>query len=214
MPCQTVGGDYYDIIRLPNERFGLEVADVSGKGLTAAMLAASLQGAFAAVASADPDLGELFRGVNEFLCERTPPDMFATIFYGVLDRSGRFNFVNAGHVPPLVVRANGTVHRLDSSNFPVGFFPKITFEVDSVQLGQGDLLLIFSDGVTEAHGATGELLGEARLKTLLEGCRAGSVHDVWAKVVAAVQDFVGPAPQSDDLTLTVLRFGRCRAEAN
>lgn len=214
MPCQTVGGDYYDIIRLPNERFGLEVADVSGKGLPAAMLAASLQGAFAAVASGDPDLGELFRGVNEFLCERTPPDMFATIFYGVLDRSGRFNFVNAGHVPPLVVRANGTVHRLDSSNFPVGFFPKITFAVDSVQLGQGDLLLIFSDGVTEAEGATGELLGEVRLKTLLEGCSAGSVHDVWAKVVAAVQDFVGPAPQSDDLTLTVLRFGRCGAEAN
>lgn len=207
MPCQTVGGDYYDVVQLPGNRFGFAVADVSGKGLPAAMLAASLQGAFAAVAAGDPDLAELFRRVNEFLCERTPADMFATIFYGVLDPSGLFRFVNAGHVPPLLVRADCAVNRLEPSGFPVGFFPEATFEVDSVQLKGGDLLLIFSDGVTEAHDAEDELLGEARLKELLEPCAGQLPREVWAKVVAAVQDFVGAAPQSDDLTLAVLRFG-------
>ncbi len=207
MPCQTVGGDYYDVIRLPGDRFGFAVADVSGKGHPAAILAASLQGAFAAVAAGDPDLAELFVRVNDYLCEKTSPEMFATVFYGVLDQSGRFNYVNAGHTTPLVVRSNGEVIRLDSSNFPLGFFPGSAFEVDNVQLSSDDLILIFSDGVTEARDAEGELYGENRLKTFLEGCGAQPPEDVCAKVMAAVRDFAGAAPQADDLTLTVLRFG-------
>jgi len=207
MPCQTVGGDYYDVIRLPGERYGLTVADVSGKGLPAAMLAATLQGAFVAVATGDPDLEELFRRVNDFLCERTPPEMFATLFYGVLDRYGRFNFVNAGHATPLVARASGVVNRLDSSNFPLGFFKGKAFGVESVQLERGDLVLIFSDGVTEAQNVDDELFGEARLKEFLEGCTSQAAAEVCDKVIAAVQDFVGSAPQADDLTLTVLRYG-------
>lgn len=207
MPCQTVGGDYYDVIRLPGDRFGFAVADVSGKGLPAAMLAAMLQGAFAAVAAGDPDLEELFRRVNDFLCERTLPEMFATIFYGVLDRYGRFSFVNAGHAAPLVLRTNGAVNRLDSSNFPLGFFKGASFSVDSVQVGNGDQILIFSDGLTEAQDANSELFGEARLKDFLESLAGETAASVCSKVVATVQDFVGSAPQADDLTLTVLRFG-------
>ncbi len=207
MPSQTVGGDYYDVLRLPGDRFGINVADVSGKGLPAAMLAAMLQGAFAAVAAGDPDLKDLFVRVNGFLCERTSPEMFATIFYGVLDRSGRFNYVNAGHAAPLVVRTDGVVERLDSSNFPLGFFPDAAFAVESVTLGRGDKVLVFSDGVTEAQNLAAELFGEARLKAFLEGCGGNSAQELCAKVVAAVQDFVGTAPQADDLTLTVLRFG-------
>lgn len=205
MPCQTVGGDYYDVVHLPDQRFGFTVADVSGKGIHAAMLAAMLQGAFTAVAAGDPDLEELFRRVNDFLCERTPPEMFATIFYGVLNRFGRFTFVNGGHTAPLVVRTDGTVNRLDSSNFPLGFFAGANYEADDVQLEEGDQLLIFSDGVTEAQDKNSELFGETRLKAFLEAC-AGQ-RGLCSKVVAAVQDFVGTAPQADDLTLTVLRFG-------
>jgi len=207
MPCQTVGGDYYDVIRLPGERYGVTVADVSGKGLPAAMLAATLQGAFVAVAASDPQLEELFGRVNDFLCERTSPEMFATLFYGVLDRYGRFNFVNAGHATPLVARASGVVNRLDSSNFPLGFFPGAKFAVDSVQLEHGDVVLVFSDGVTEAQDAANELFGEARLKEFLEKCSCQGAPEICDKVIAAVQDFVGSAPQADDLTLTALRFG-------
>lgn len=207
MPCQTVGGDYYDVIRLPGDRFGLTVADVSGKGLPAAMLAATLQGAFAAVAAGDPSLEDLFNRVNDFLCERTPAEMFATIFYGVLDRFGKFTFVNAGHATPLVARANGQVSRLDSSNFPLGFFPGVKFAVESTQLEYGDLVLVFSDGVTEAQNLEDELYGESRLKEFLENTACQAAPELCEKVIAAVQNFVGTAPQADDITLTVLRFG-------
>ncbi len=209
LPCQTVGGDYYDVIHLPDGRFGFAVADVSGKGLTAAILSANLQGAFAAVAAGDPDLAGLFFQVNDFLCERTSPEMFATVFYGVLDDSGQFTFVNAGHATPLLVRSSGAVTRLDSTNFPLGFFPGSAFKVDKVQLGDGDLILIFSDGVTEARDAKGEFLGEPRLKAFLEGCAALAAEDVCAKVMAEVRDFAGTAPLADDLTLIVLRFSPC-----
>jgi sigma-B regulation protein RsbU (phosphoserine phosphatase) len=207
VPCQTVGGDYYDVVRLPRDRFGFTVADVSGKGLPAAILAATLQGAFVAVATGDPDPGDLFRRVNDFLCERTPPEMFATIFYGVLDQYGEFTFVNGGHAAPLVVRNSGVVGRLDSANFPLGLFSGATFASDHVQLEYGEHVLIFSDGVTEAQNADDELFGETRLKALLEECAGQSTQVICDKVVAAVRDFVGAAPQADDLTLAVLRFG-------
>jgi len=206
MPMEQVGGDYFDMVYLPDERYGFIVADVSGKGLPAAMLATNLQGAFAGVAAGDPDLALLFRRVNDFLCERTPPEMFATILYGVLDPSGRFEFVNAGHVPPLIIRASGEVDRLTSSNFPLGLFPGTTFEVASAQLQCGDVLLICSDGVTEAHAADGDLFGETRLRNSLESCSGLSADEICRRVVAAVHGFGGNSPQADDLTLTVVRY--------
>jgi sigma-B regulation protein RsbU (phosphoserine phosphatase) len=207
MPTEAVGGDYYDVVQLPDERYGFVVADVSGKGLPAAMLAASLQGAFAAVAAGGPELAELFRRVNEFLCERTPPEMFATMFYGVLTRQGEFQFVNAGHVSPLVICADGGVRSLEAENFPVGLFARAIFSVERAQVQPGDLIAICSDGVTEARDLDGELFGEHRLREFLEGCAGQSAQDVCRSVVARVHDFVGEAPQSDDITLTVLRYG-------
>jgi len=207
MPSETVGGDYYDVVDLPGDRHGFAVADVSGKGLPAAMLAASLQGAFAAVAAGDPALAGLFQRVNDFLFERTPTEMFATIFYGVLSRQGRFDFVNAGHVPPLIVRTDGTVSRPEASNFPVGLFPHTAFAVDSLQLRVGDLIVVCSDGVTEARNVRQELFGDTELCDFLEACAGQGAEDVCTRVVAKVHEFVGTAPQSDDLTLTVVRFG-------
>ncbi len=207
MPCETVGGDYYDVVRLTGDRFGFVVADVSGKGLPAAMLAASLQGAFGAIALGDPELPNLFLRVNDFLCERTAPEMFATVFYGVLDQYGHFKFVNAGHAPPLVVRSNASVGRLDSSNFPLGLFPGTTFQVDTVDLDYGDSVLIFSDGLTEARNAEGELFGESRLRDLLEECVRLAPQEICARVMSKVQAFAGVAPQADDLTLAIICFG-------
>jgi sigma-B regulation protein RsbU (phosphoserine phosphatase) len=207
MPSETVGGDYYDVVQLPGDRHGFVVADVSGKGLPAAMLAASLQGAFAAVAAGDPALAGLFQRVNDFLCERTSEDMFATVFYGVLSRRGRFDFVNAGHVPPLIVGADGTISQPETSNFPVGLFPKTEFAVDSVQLRVGDLIVICSDGVTEAHNVHQDLFGDTGLSNALRACAGRSAEDVGTCVMAKVHEFVGTAPQSDDITLTVVRFG-------
>jgi sigma-B regulation protein RsbU (phosphoserine phosphatase) len=203
---QAVGGDYFDAIRLPGGRFGFAVADVSGKGLPAAMTAGSLQGAFGAVAAGDPELGELVRRVNEFLCERTPPEMFATLFYGVLDPAGVFDSVNAGHTRPFVVRAGGGVEGLSAMNFPMGFFPGITFQTDRVALRPGDCLVMFSDGVTEAQNAEDDLFGEQQLKAVLESAPGDSAQAVCERVLNAVEEFVGSAPQADDITLMVLRF--------
>jgi serine phosphatase RsbU (regulator of sigma subunit) len=214
MPMEQVGGDYYDMVYLPDERYGFIVADVSGKGLPAAMLATNLQGAFAGVAAGDPDLALLFRRVNDFLCERTPTEMFATILYGVLDRLGRFQFVNAGHVPPLIIRARGGIDCLTSSNFPLGLFPGTTFEVASAELQCGDVLLIYSDGVTEAHAGNDDLFGDTRLRNSLEGCSGLSADEICRHVVGAVHEFVGSSPQADDLTLTVVRFGPQASSTN
>jgi serine phosphatase RsbU (regulator of sigma subunit) len=207
MPCRTVGGDYYDVIDLPGDRVGLVVADVSGKGLPAAILAATMQGAFGAVAAGDPALPELFQRVNDFLCARTTPGMFVTLFYGVLDPEGQFIFLNAGHTAPMVVSARSGVYRLEVSHVPLGLFPNIGYQVASIQLEPGDQIVIYSDGVNEAADARGEFFGEGRLRDLLEGTAGQPAAAVVQKVVAAVKNFVGEAPQTDDLTLLVLSFG-------
>jgi phosphoserine phosphatase RsbU/P len=205
VPSFAVGGDYYDVVTLPGGRFGFTVADVSGKGLAAAMMAAMLQGAFAAVAAGDPALEELCGRVNAFLCERTPSEMFATMFYGVLGRDGEFRYVNAGHNSPLVLRKDGSIELLESSNFPLGFFPKIPYEPGEARLSKGDLILIFSDGLPEAQNLEGELLGEERVKSLVAECPHRTAKGVSDYVLEGVRKFVGAAPASDDLTLLVIR---------
>jgi len=207
MPTETVGGDYYDVVQLADGRCGFALADVSGKGLPAAMMAASLQGAFGAFATGAPELDYLFGRVNDFLCERTPAEMFATVFYGVLNRKGMFEFVNAGHIPPLIVRAEGGVDRTEASNYPIGLFPRVEFQVDRVQLQRGDLIVTVSDGVTEAHNAEGGLFSDARLLELLQLCTCQSPDEVCRRILASIQEFVEAAPQSDDLTVTVVRYG-------
>jgi len=194
-------------VQLPDGRWGFALADVSGKGLPAALMAASLQGAFGAVAAGAPDLAELFRRVNDYLCERTPPEMFATLLYGVLDRQGGFEFVNAGHIPPLIVRAQGGVDHLASSNFPVGLFPHVDFAPNRAQLQPGDLIVTTSDGVTEARDPTGGLFGDPRLLSLLQSCSGQTAEEVVRKILASVREYVGSAPQSDDITVSIVRYG-------
>ncbi len=204
---RTVGGDYYDVITVPGDRFGLTVADVSGKGLAAAMMASTLQGAFSVAAAGAPDHEELFRRINEFLCERTPSEMYATMFYGVLNRAGRLNFVTAGHPPPILIHSSGAIERLESANFPIGLLPGVSFTVDSTRLENSDALVIYSDGVTEAQDINNELFGEERLLAVLRQHAQSRAEVISNDVIAAVNDFVGGAPQADDLTLLVIRFG-------
>lgn len=206
-PAEAVGGDYYDVMELPDGRFGFALADVSGKGMPAALMAASLQGAFAAVSAGAPDLGLLFRRINDYLSDRTLPEMFATLLYGVLDRQGVFEYVNAGHIPPLIVRAQGGVDRLESSNFPLGLLPRVEFTSERVQVYPGDLIVTTSDGVTEAQNAAGDLFGDARLLSVLQTCSGQSVDEVVRRILASIREHVGTAPQSDDLTVTIVRFG-------
>lgn len=207
VPSSSVGGDYYDALALSQDRYGFVVADVSGKGLPAAILSANLQGAFAAVASADLELSETFSRVNDFLCQRSSAGMYATMFYSVISPNGDFNFVNAGHSYPLVVRSDGRLEPLEKSNFPLGLFPRISFEAGWAHLNAGDIVLLFSDGLTEAQNFKDELFGESRLNSVAGECAKLPAAAASEKVLQSVRNFVGHAPPSDDLTLVVLRFG-------
>ncbi len=207
LPSRTVGGDYYDVLSLPGGRYGFGVADVSGKGLPAAMMAASLQGAFAAVAAGDLRLGDTFARINAYLCERTPPEMFATMFYGVLSRDGTFDYISAGHNPPFLLRRETVVELREPSNPPLGLFPVVAYESSTIQLAPGDLIVIFSDGLPEALDLSDEFFGEARLKELLAECPARTAPCISDYVLEGVRKFVGSAPASDDLTLVVVRYG-------
>ena len=207
VPSSGVGGDYYDAVALPENRFGFVVADVSGKGLPAAILSANLQGAFAAVAAGDAKLEEVFARVNDFLRARSSPAMYATMFYGVIEPDGNFNYVNAGHTYPLAVRNSGTVEQMGTSNFPLGLFPGVAFEAGNTRLDAGDIVLLFSDGLTEAQDFRNELFGDSRLNDVAGQCARQPAAAVSEKILKAVRTFVGPAPPSDDLTLMVLRFG-------
>jgi sigma-B regulation protein RsbU (phosphoserine phosphatase) len=206
VPTSSVGGDYYDAVALPQDRYGFVVADVSGKGLPAAILSANLQGAFAAVASADLELTETFSRVNDFLRLRSGAAMYATMFYGIINPGGEFNFVNAGHAYPMVVHSNCEMETLETSNFPVGLFPGVKFEAGKIHLKAGDVVLLFSDGLTEAQNFRNELFGESRLSDVACECANLPAAGVSEGILKAVKTFVGNAPPSDDLTLVVLRY--------
>jgi len=207
-PCHAVGGDYYDVIPLPGERVGLTVADVSGKGLPAAMMSMTLQGAFSALAAADLSLEELFLRINTFLCERTPPEMYATLLYGVLDPSGNFRFVNAGHAPPLYLRPDGSVKTLDSPNFPLGMFANAQYQSANLALSPGEQVVIFSDGITEAQNEALELFGEVRLIEVARSSAGEGLQpeEFCSKLIHEVKQFAGVAPPADDLTVAILRY--------
>lgn len=207
-PCRSVGGDYYDVIELPGGRFGLTVADVSGKGLPAAMMSTTLQGAFSVLAAADTEITDLFSRINAFLFDRTPAEMYATVFYGILDPDGGFRFISAGHVPPLHIEAGGAVHTLDSPGFPLGMFPSAAYAATELRLSPGDGVLVFSDGLTEAQNISGDLLGEAGVMEIVQRSAGagGAQEDICAALASAATAFAGGAPPYDDLTVAALRY--------
>lgn len=204
--CESVGGDYFDVIELSGGRHGFVVADVSGKGISAALLASMLQGVFSATAGMDIPLHLVASRVNKYLCERSADDRFATLFYGVLDPAGRVDYVNAGHVPPLVRTALGQVYRLGSDNFPLGMFDFAEYHIDRAVLQPGDLMVICTDGFSEAHNMREELFGEAGLRELLKNFTGNTVVELTEAIQNGVRDFTGGAPQTDDMTLVIIHY--------
>lgn len=204
--CHSVGGDCFDVIELGGGRHGFFVGDVSGKGISAALLATLLQGVFFTTAAMDIALAGIFSRVNQYLCERSGEDRYATVFYGILDKSGRFEYVNAGHVPPLLRRKSGALEGLGSANFPVGMFAEAEYQSARVQLDPGDYLVIYTDGVTEASNTRNELYEESRLRSILEGFQGQSVDDLTTAIQAGMKEFTEGAAQSDDVTLLAIQY--------
>jgi serine phosphatase RsbU (regulator of sigma subunit) len=206
LACYSVGGDCFDVIDLDGGRHGFFVGDVSGKGISAALLATLLQGVFFTTAAMDIPLPGVFSRVNRYLCERSGDDRYATVFYGVLDQAGRFDYVNAGHVPPLILRRSGAVDGLRSANFPVGMFHEAEYESASVNLAPGEFLVIYTDGVSEAANVRMELFEEEGLRGIMEGFKGQTVEELAETIRDAVKAFTSGAPQSDDITILVVQY--------
>jgi len=206
LACHSVGGDCFDVIELSGGRHGFFVGDVSGKGISAALLATLLQGIFFTTASTDLPLPGVFSRVNQYLCERSGDDRYATVFYGVLDESGHFEYVNAGHVPPLILRHSGSVEGLASGNLPVGMFDEAQYSCASVDLRDGDFLVIYTDGVSEAANIHSELFEETRLREVLEQFKGQKVEEIAEAIREGVRAFTAGAPQSDDITILAIQY--------
>ena len=215
LSSEAVGGDYFDFIALEDGRLGLAVGDVVGKGLPAALLMANTQATLRGQAPGAASAAACLERANALLHGSTSRREFVTLFYGVLDPvRHRVRYANAGHNRPLLLAAGHAPGkdearapvRLETGGLALGMVPACAYEEVEVGLGPGDLLFVYSDGVTEAMAADRELFGEGRLAAVLEGCRGAPAAEVVERVVEAVRRHAGAAPQSDDVTvLAVLR---------
>jgi phosphoserine phosphatase RsbU/P len=205
LPCRAIGGDFFDYFPLPDGTFGFALGDVAGKGPSAALLAAMIQGSFAAHVTTAVSPAALMTHVNQTLIRRSLESRFATVIYAALAVDGRLTYSNAGHNPPVLLSRSG-VRRLDTGGLILGLFPQAAYEEETLALEQDDLLVVFSDGVTEALNAQGEEFDEGRLLACLDAHRQSAPAELLECLLSTVRTFVASAAQSDDVTALVLRY--------
>lgn len=206
IPCRTIGGDFFEYFDLPDGRIGFALADVAGKGPPAALLAAMVQGIFDSHARRGAGPAATMSSVNEAIAAREIEARFATLFYGVLGSGGELVFSNAGHNPPVVLRRRDVVQRLETGGLMLGPFKGATFEEERCQLEPGDVLVVYSDGVTDAEGEGGEQFGEERLLACLAGPALPTVEAVRDRLLDAVKSFASERPLFDDVTVLAVRY--------
>ena len=209
-PCSQVGGDYYDLIPLGEDRWGIAMADVAGKGIPAALLVAALHASVFSLAKSSLTLRTIVGRTNQLLYESVRETRYATFFFGLLDVPlRRLIHINAGHPPPVLVRANGEVEMIHASGLPLGLFPSPRYFEEVIQLDAGDLLAFYTDGITESTDRQGNLFGRDRLAALLRGERdqGAPAAEVCDNILKAARRFRGGAPD-DDQTVVVIRAGQ------
>jgi phosphoserine phosphatase RsbU/P len=194
--CKDIGGDFFDLV-YTEEKLSLIVADVSGKGVSAAVVASILQGMLYSQLARDSSLPEMIGAVNRFLCEKVGGQKYATLVIARLLGSGELELINCGHVPPLLISGD-SITKLEDGNLPVGLVPAVEFQVTRLQLKPGDRLVLVTDGVTEAEDSEGEFFGMERLETC---CKAG-----FPAIEQAVTDFRRDTALTDDCTITEMIY--------
>lgn len=204
-PCHEVGGDYFDAVPLSEDRTAFLIADVSGKGLGAALLTTMLQGALSGM-TIGTDPVNVFNHINKFLCRHAEVGRYATMFIGLLGRDGMLEYIKAGHPSPLLLRGGKVTELYSEGSFPVGLIPEAEYTSARLQLEPEDTLVLFSDGVTEAENTRQELFEVAGLSRVLAGQQSASVEELQQSILNAVRAFTSGAKQSDDLTLLVVRY--------
>ncbi|MCZ2157630.1 MAG: SpoIIE family protein phosphatase [Bryobacterales bacterium] len=211
IPSQNVAGDYFDVRQAGQGRFVNIIVDVSGKGVSSALLASLLQGIFIAASSDPAGLPALLSRTNEFLLERTEGEKFATMFYCILDRDGTLHWTNCGHCAGIHVRPGHPFQLLRPTSMPIGMMPDVVFDVRSLTMQPGDKIFLYSDGLSEAHlppGASGRFhfYGEERIGEILRANEREAPDVIQRAMLRDVQDFLGGAEQTDDVTMLVLEF--------
>jgi phosphoserine phosphatase RsbU/P len=205
-PCLAVGGDYFDVFSLGDNRTAFLLADVSGKGLGAALCTNLLQGALSGM-TLGTDPARVFNHVNRFLCDHAEIGRYATMFFGILDDQGHLEYINAGHPSPFLIRNGVAEDVFTEGSYPVGLVPEAEYTTVCLKLEPGDTLLLFSDGVTEAMDPAEQLFGVPRLKEVLTGAGMQTpLDELQTKVLDAVENFAHGASQADDLTLLLVRY--------
>jgi len=212
LPCLAVGGDYFDVFPLSDGRTAFLIADVSGKGLGAAILTTMLQGALSGM-TLGIDPASVFNHVNRFLCDHSEVGRYATMFFGTLDQDGHLEFINAGHPSPILIRRGVAEEAFTEGSYPVGLVPEAEYTAVCLKLEPGDTLVLFSDGVTEAMDPDEQMFGITRLKELLTGQLECPLELLQKCVLEAVENFARGAHQADDLTLLIVRFRATAAAA-
>ncbi len=205
IPARTVGGDYFDFINLGDDRIVCCLGDVSGKGMPAALLMSNLQATFRGQDLANHRPEKIMEKSNILLFRSTDPDKFATFFFGVLDsRRHSFEYCNAGHNYPILSCCRES-RRLEKSGLLLGAFEEAQYESGRIEMADGDVLTIFSDGISEAVNAGDEEFGEERICKAVCECRDFPAREIIDRIVAGVRKFTGDLPQRDDMTLVVVR---------
>ncbi|HEY6119204.1 MAG TPA: SpoIIE family protein phosphatase [Pyrinomonadaceae bacterium] len=205
-PCYEIGGDYYDFIKRDDGRLVIALGDVSGKGTAAALLMSSLHAAIHAQAGSHDSLVATISAVNRYLADNIPPNRFITLFYAELDPdSGALSFLNAGHNPPLIVHAAGTVEQLASGGLPLGIKRDAEYREGRTQMQAGDVLVIYSDGVTEANSPTGEEFGPTRLYEVVSRNVDASAAGIRDRIESALTKFAQGTRAADDITLVIVK---------
>lgn len=205
VPAAGISGDYYDVLEPSDGRLVFAVADVSGKGLSAAILMSNVHAGLRILVEGGHPPAELCSQLNRHLCRFTESQRFATLFYGEWDRaSHRLTYVNAGHTTPILAGCSHGCQRLDSGGIPIGLFPDSHFSAGNVTLSPGDLVVLYSDGITEAGIGGVEPFGESRLESLIATHRHRPLADIQQTVLDAVRKWSGREPE-DDMTLLLIR---------
>ena len=210
-PARDLSGDFYDVLPLDETRVALVVGDVSGKGAPAALIAASLQASLQTRLSLDSNICRVLTAANTHLYERTAPHHFATLFLGIYDTTSQMlRFVNCGHNPPLLLRRDGALERLEATATIVGAFPSWECTSGVVRLASDDLLLAYTDGLTESRDAQQREFGDERVLQVLHTCHSAPLPRVIGRLATASHRFRGGQRQ-DDVTLIAARVTGCEA---
>jgi len=206
-PSRIIGGDFFDFITITEDRFGIVIADASGKGMPAALMVAQIQATLRAEAGNNRDIGKIIGNVNRHLALSSSSEKYATLFYGEFDHAScTFSYTNAGHNYPLLIRKDGSFHNLSEGGIVIGVFPNMNYKCSDIHLEPDDLIFFYTDGVSEAMNEKDEEYGEARIRDFVVNRRHLDPDDILKGILDDIRGFDSSDPPRDDTTIVVMKL--------